>query len=66
MAGAPRFKVFDKYGEYLAACKRPEEAAAIVALLGNGQVPRVAAAAWRILTHNVEITGLAPMKGNEE
>ena len=24
---------------------------------GNGQVPSVAATAWRILTHNVELTG---------
>jgi hypothetical protein len=25
--------------------------------LGNGQVPIVAATAWRILTHNVEVRG---------
>jgi hypothetical protein len=25
-----------------------------VTALGNGQVPRVAAAAWRLLTHNVK------------
>jgi DNA (cytosine-5)-methyltransferase 1 len=27
---------------------------------GNGQVPRVAAAAWRILTANAQVTGAAP------
>jgi hypothetical protein len=36
MAGTPRFKVFDAAGEYLAATKRPEEAAAVVAFLGHG------------------------------
>ena len=30
-----------------------------IAALGNGQVPIVAATAWRILTHNVELTGAA-------
>jgi hypothetical protein len=28
-----------------------------LAAIGNGQIPAVAAAAWRILTHNAEITG---------
>jgi hypothetical protein len=36
MAAAPRFKVFSATGEYLAATKRPEEAAAVVAFLGDG------------------------------
>ena len=30
-----------------------------VRVIGNGQVPAVAASAWRILTHNVELTGAA-------
>lgn len=36
MAATPRFKIFDADGEYQAATKRPEEAAAVVALLGEG------------------------------
>ena len=40
MAATPRFKVFDSEGVYQAACKRPEEAAAVVALLGQGATIR--------------------------
>jgi DNA (cytosine-5)-methyltransferase 1 len=29
--------------------------------IGNAQVPRVAAAAWRILTHNAELSGPRPL-----
>jgi hypothetical protein len=36
MAGSPRFKIFSATGEYLAATKRPEEAAVLVAFLGHG------------------------------
>lgn len=36
-----------------------------IAAAGNGQVPAVAAAAWRILTHNCEVSGLAPRKGDK-
>lgn len=32
-----------------------------IVAIGNGQVPRVAAAAWRILTHNCEVRGDAPL-----
>ena len=40
MAATPRFKVYDSNGEYQAATKRPEEAAAVVALLGEGSTIR--------------------------
>ena len=36
MAAAPRWKVYDRYGEYIAACKYPEHAAAILGALGEG------------------------------
>ena len=35
MAGAPRFKVFSPTGEYVASCKYPSDAAAIVAAYGE-------------------------------
>ncbi len=40
MASTPRFKIFDRDGEYQAATKRPEEAAAVVSLLGEGATIR--------------------------
>lgn len=40
MAGAPRFKVYSRDGEYVAATKRPEEAGAVVSMLGNGATIR--------------------------
>ena len=40
MAATPKFKVFDKRSIYLAACKRPEEAAVLVAFLGDGATIR--------------------------
>lgn len=40
MAASPKFKVFDKHGEYLASCKRPEEAAVLMAFLGEGATIR--------------------------
>lgn len=40
MAASPRWKVYDAGGEYQAACKRPEEAAAVVSFLGNGATIR--------------------------
>ena len=40
MAGAPQLKIYDKNGEYLAACKRAEEAAALMAFLGDGSSVR--------------------------
>ena len=36
MAAAPRFKVYNPEGEYVAACKYPEDAAAVVAAHGPG------------------------------
>ena len=36
MAGSPMFKVYDASGVYQACTKRPEEAAAVVGLLGDG------------------------------
>lgn len=40
MAATPRFKIYSADNEYLAACKRPEEAACLVAFLGNGSTIR--------------------------
>ena len=40
MGSAPRYKVYSADGEYRAACKYVEEAAAIVALLGDGATIR--------------------------
>jgi len=40
MAGAQRFKVYSRDGEYLAATKRPEEAGAVVSMLGDGATIR--------------------------
>lgn len=36
MASAPRYKIFNPEGEYVAACKYPEEAAALMTFLGDG------------------------------
>ncbi len=36
MASAPRFKVFNPQGKYVAACKFAEDAAAVVAVYGKG------------------------------
>jgi predicted TIM-barrel enzyme len=41
MAGAPHLKVFNKAGEYVAACKHAEDAAAIIAAYGDGSSIRV-------------------------
>jgi len=40
MAGSPDWKVYDKNGKYIAACKEPSDAAALVALYGNGATLR--------------------------
>ena len=40
MSGAPGWKVYDSRGEYRAACKYAEEAACLVALLGDGATIR--------------------------
>jgi len=40
MAGAPQFKVYTPEGEYVAACKLPEDAAAVVAAYGPGATIR--------------------------
>lgn len=36
MAGSPQFKIFNPSGEYVAACKYAEDAAALAAILGEG------------------------------
>lgn len=36
----PRFKIYKSDGEYIASCKYPEDAAAIVALNGEGTTIR--------------------------
>lgn len=40
MARAPRFKVYTPAGEYVAACKRAGDAAALVSLYGEGATIR--------------------------
>lgn len=40
MAASPRWKVYGANGEYRASCKYPEDAGAIVALLGDGATIR--------------------------
>lgn len=40
MAGTPKFKVYDRHGEYVAATKRLEEAAVLVAFLGDDSTIR--------------------------
>ena len=40
MSAAPRFKVYNPDGEYVAACKFAEDAAAIVAAYGDGATIR--------------------------
>jgi hypothetical protein len=40
MAGTPRFKIYTADGEYTAACKYVEDAAALVAILGDGATIR--------------------------
>lgn len=51
MAGSPRWKVYCPAGEYVACVKYVEDAAAIVALHGDGATirdgHRVAAVRWR-------------------
>ncbi|MGI9306586.1 MAG: hypothetical protein ACR2P5_04700 [Gammaproteobacteria bacterium] len=37
MAASPKFKVY-VHGKYIAACKHPEDAAAIIAAYGQGQI----------------------------
>lgn len=40
MSASPAFKIYTKSGEYIAACKHAEDAAAIVALNGDGATIR--------------------------
>ena len=40
MGASPEWKVYDRQGEYRAACTHPSEAAAVVALLGEGATIR--------------------------
>jgi len=41
MAASPRFKVYNPEGDYIAACKHAEDAAALVALYGAGATIRL-------------------------
>lgn len=41
MAATPEFKVYNPMGEYVAACKHPADAAAIVAAYGDGAEVRL-------------------------
>jgi hypothetical protein len=41
MAGAPKFKVYDEYGRYQAACKEPEAAVALLDFYGLGSTIRL-------------------------
>jgi len=41
MAGSPKYKVYTASGDYEAACKSLEVAAAVVALLGDGATVRL-------------------------
>lgn len=41
MAGSPQLKVFNPNGDYIACCKHYEDAAALVALNGNGSTVRL-------------------------
>lgn len=36
MAATPRYKIFTPENEYIASCKYPEDAAVLIANLGNG------------------------------
>lgn len=38
MASSPRWKVYTTSGEYIASCKYPEHAAALLASLGAGTI----------------------------
>ena len=40
MAGTPSYKVYTPAGEYVAACKQPEDAAAVCSLHGEGSTIR--------------------------
>lgn len=40
MASAPRWKVYNPQGEYVAACKHVEDAACLVAFYGDGATIR--------------------------
>jgi len=48
---------FDSYAGALRVLHGMADRGDRLAALGNGQVPRVAAEAWRILTHNATVTG---------
>ena len=49
MAQSPQFKVYDRNGTYQAACKEPQQAAALMAFLGEGATIRCGhgAIVWR-------------------
>ncbi len=41
MARAPKYKIYSAEKEYVACCKRPDDAGAIVALYGDGATIRL-------------------------
>lgn len=41
MGASPKYKVYNPRGEYVASCKYPELAAAVVALYGQGATIRL-------------------------
>jgi hypothetical protein len=61
MAASPEYKVFNPQREYIAACKHPEDAAAIVALYGYGsQIEWMGCVVWhdgkedrRAMSHSI-------------
>jgi hypothetical protein len=55
MAGSPTWKVYNATGEYIAACKHVEDAAALCALNGDGTTIRSGhAKSWTVWTEGAE------------
>ena len=49
MAGSPKYKIYDSFGVYQAACKEPEGGAALMSLYGIGATIRDGHSAKRII-----------------
>lgn len=58
MAGSPSFKVYNRNKEYIAACKYAEDAAAVVALYGDGATIKYQHS-WLVWTEGSEIAEAA-------
>lgn len=52
MASSPKFKVFTRKGEYVASCKDPLHAAAILRVLGWGSIRLGHRASETLFSHN--------------